>query len=153
MWKDIILFVHIAAAAVWAGSGVTLIAQVRNARSTGGIPDAVRAVQSIQWLDKRLYPATPLLTVAAGIAMVIMDDAWSFSDLWVYLALAFFVVSAVSAGVIGGKAAKEMEQLAEDGEIESPAMSAAFNRLMRANDVDMLFIAGMLALMVFKPVL
>ena len=151
MWNDLVLLVHIIGGIIWLGTIFFVLASVQQARKVGGIVAAADFVTEIEWLEKRIFPAAPLVTLLAGVGLVLLNDAWSFSDPWVYLALGLFVASLITAVAFGGKAANDMQRIAESDGRESPEFEAAFERGIRVWRVDSLIVTAILALMVFKP--
>lgn len=52
-----------------------------------------RTMTENEWLDDWIFTPAPLLVIATGITMAIMNDAWDFSQPWVYLAMGLIATS------------------------------------------------------------
>ena len=85
--------------------------------------------------------------------MVAVNDAWTFSQLWVTLALVLYAVSAFGFGTWTDRLfARALELLAEEG-VSGPGYVAATRKLIRVARVDGFVVISIIALMVFKPIL
>ena len=96
------------------------------------------------------YVAGPVLVLASGIVMVAVSNAWSFSDPWVYLAIALFVVGTVVAGTAGG-AERETKSVRESGEVDGVGLARLQVRYLRSVWASIVILASIEVLMVFKP--
>jgi hypothetical protein len=63
--------------------------------------EADRMLQQFAW-TKWLFLPMPLLALATGITMVVMNNGIGFGDLWVIIALSLLILSLVLAGGVGG---------------------------------------------------
>lgn len=94
-----------------------------------------------------VFIPAPLLVLATGITMVAVNDAWAFSQPWVYLTLALFVADAILAGAVGGKTIGRIQE----GWSQGADVSAFVDRYLSIAWVDVAILTVILALMVFKP--
>ena len=95
-----------------------------------------------------LFTIAPILVLATGIAQVAMSSQHEFSQLWIILAIVLFVVTAIMGGGIGGRWEKQMKEAREDGR----SLPSVFDRWLRLGWIEMLVLAAIVALMVYKPV-
>ncbi len=92
MVYDILLLIHILSAMVWVGGGFLVVAVERHAYKAGGRELFSQMRDALEWVDDRIFTPAPLLVVVTGVAMVVISNAWSFSQPWIYLALALIAV-------------------------------------------------------------
>lgn len=150
MYEVLILF-HILAAMVWVGGGLFIQAIGARVRAAEGPEAQGRHIVSIEWTGNRIFLPASLLTLLTGITMVIMQDAWSFSQLWISLALALFLVSAIAQGAVGSKVASAMGALAADRKTSTPEFAGFMRRFERLAWLDVVVLLVIVVLMVFKP--
>lgn len=81
--------------------------------------------------------------------MVSVSDAWSFSQLWVYLALILFLTGSVVFGAAGAE--KKIKAVREAGKVEGDEYSRVQGLYMRSAWLSMAVFASVVILMVFKP--
>jgi uncharacterized membrane protein len=91
-YYEILLFLHIAAATVWLGSGFFLQMLIFRAESAGddGLTRGIAANSG--WLAQRIFIPTSLAVLVLGILLTI-EGPWSFGDLWIVLGLAGYAAS------------------------------------------------------------
>ena len=91
-YYEALLFLHIAAAAVWLGSGLFLQMLVFRAgqQSDEGLLRGVAA--SSGWLAQRIFIPASLAVLVLGVLLTI-EGPWSFGDLWILLGLAGYAFS------------------------------------------------------------
>lgn len=86
---ELLVFLHVACASVWLGSGVALA--VLSFRAP--------IVELAEWLGPRVFGPASLGSFAFGLALV-FDGRWTFSPLWIQLGLGAFALStAINAGL------------------------------------------------------
>jgi hypothetical protein len=102
-WYDLLLLVHVLAAMTWVGGGVMLslmASRVRQSQTGSG-----EFARLLPFVGLRVLMPAVILVLATGIAMVLVDSAWSFRQPWVLAALglfaAAFLVGAVYLSRIG----------------------------------------------------
>jgi uncharacterized membrane protein len=111
-YYEVILFLHIAAAIVWLGSGFFLQMLVFRAGKTGdgGLMQGVASNSG--WMAQRIFIPASLAVLILGILLTI-EGPWSFGDLWIVLGLAGYAFSfLVGIGFIepeGKRIAKAMQ--------------------------------------------
>lgn len=144
---DILLVIHILSAVVWIGGVVGFLVMVQDAKRRDGVGAADAILQRVERLMMP-YLAGPLLVLATGITMVVMSDAWSFSQAWVLIALGLFVVGSLAFG--GGRnAEKELEVARSEGDLAT--ISDLSSRFVRSAGWSMAILASVEIFMVFKP--
>ncbi len=146
---EILLFVHVLSAILWIGGVAALLWTVRDARAREGAAGADPTLERVERL-LMVYIAGPLLVVVSGIAMVIVSDAWSFSQPWVYLALGLFVVGAAVFSTASG-AETQIKAARAAGTVASAEYAGLQSRFLNRSGLATAILAAVVILMVFKP--
>jgi uncharacterized membrane protein len=143
---EVLVLVHILSGMVWVGGGFVLVLVERHARYAGGDEEADRMIRRLEWTDDWIFTPAPLLVIATGVTMVIMNDAWAFSQPWVYLALGLILVEFVT----GYRDLQRMKASREMG-TGSPEYEAALRSYFRFAPVAIAILGVIVVLMVYKP--
>jgi uncharacterized membrane protein len=149
-WYTIILFVHILAGATWVGAGILVQGHAESVLRSEGLVAADKMLQQFAW-TKWLFLPMPLLALATGITMVVMNAGIDFGDLWVIIALSLFILSLILAGGVGGVYEKKLDALREAGTVDTPEFGHAFRLLLRVNAIEMVAVLVIVSMMVFRP--
>ena len=145
---EVMLFVHIVGAMVWIGGSIMLGFVSAKVQGTGDAQFRARFATAAGVVGP-VIGVSALLLLAAGIGMVLQSDAITLSELWVWLGLALFGVSAVVGAAYFGPASNRIVKALEAGQIEeADRRSRTFNMVSRLDTLLLLVIVG---LMVFKP--
>ena len=102
----VLLFAHIVAAVTWIG-GASFVQLFGIRASRTGEARRIEFLNDVAWIGQRVLTPAVLLTLAAGIGLV-LEGGWGFAQDWVIIALALFGV-ALAAGF--GYFGPEMERL------------------------------------------
>jgi uncharacterized membrane protein len=143
---DLLVIIHILSAMVWVGGGFVLVAVERHAHKRGGQAGLVRTMTELEWVDDWIFTPAPLLVIATGVTMVIVSDAWAFSQPWIYLALILIVLEFVA----GYRDLERLKKAREAG-VEAPEFAAALKAYMRFAPLAIAMLGAVVVLMVFKP--
>ena len=145
---ELLLFVHIVGAAIWVGGGVMLL--ILGTR-IGRVQDIAIRTQFVKDTSVvgPVIGASAIVVLAAGIGMVLNSPAIEISQLWVWLGLTLFAVSAITGGAYFGPTGKKIENALTAGNMDE------VNRLTRqitaVSRFDVLLLLVIVGLMVFKP--
>jgi uncharacterized membrane protein len=173
-------FVHVMASIVWIGSGVavlTVTAGMVRARDYAGVAALGRQSEK---LGTRLFAPSAMITLVAGVAMVIVGDL-SFASAWIVIGLVGVAASFVLGAVLGERAQAQLrEALASQGigvastagdspaaggtsaaggtpdvitqpTIDHAAVDVARRRLMTVSTIDLMVLTVVVWAMVAKP--
>lgn len=147
---ELLLFVHVLAAATWVGGAVIL--KVQTSRALKSDPDraAELALETSQVGTAVLMPASIVLLVA-GLWMVFESDI-GFDPLWVKLGLAIYVVSAVAGAAFLGPLYKKIGELRAERGPGDAEVTALVQRLATLSWVDLALLVAAIFVMTTKPV-
>lgn len=148
---EALLFVHILGGMIWVGGGIVFAMLVRQVASKETHGAADRLIDQAKYIYNAVFAPAVVLLLVTGITMVIVQDAWAFSQTWVWVALVLFAVAFVEGAVIGDRIEKQLLELRQAGEETSEVAVELFNRWMRSTNGSILTWLGILAMMVFKP--
>lgn len=146
---DFLLAVHLLAAVMWVGGGVTLHLMGRLATAAGG-ERLVAYTREANTIGPRLYAPLSLLLLTAGILLV--DEAgYEFSQAWISIALAGWLVSfALGVGFYPGQQKKLEEIVASEGP-DAPRVMQVYDRVQNVNLAELGILLLVVVDMAVKP--
>lgn len=145
-----LLFVHILMAIVWIGGGVTMQFLVARTQARG--PSAMAGLgKDIDWIGMRVFmPASGILLIA-GILMIVMFDAWSWTDPYIVIGLLGFVATFITGSMFLGPTSKKLGQVVEERGPEDPEVMALGKKLTTVSRIDLVVLIIVVWAMVYKP--
>ena len=145
---ELLLFVHVVAVAVWVGGSIMLGFVSARIEGTGDAAFRARFARAAGIVGP-LIGVSAVLVVASGLWMVVESDPIELSQLWVWLSLALFLLSAIVGAAYFAPASNRIIEALEGGQVEEADRQAGvFNLVSRLDTLLLLVIVG---LMVFKP--
>jgi len=146
---QVLLYVHIVCAVIWVGGAfyIQILAIIAN-RSTDP-SDLPRVGRWAEFVGTRVFVPASILLFLAGVAMVL--QAWNFGQLWVAVAVALWIVSALSGALYLGPRAQRVSKLFEAEGPSSVAARTLMGRVFLVSRLELVSFAVIIALMVFKP--
>lgn len=147
-----ILFVHILAGITWVGSGIAFQGSVESVLRKEGQLEADDLLERFAWAEKWIFIPTPLLALATGITMVVMNGGIRFTNLWVIVSLGLFLLALVLAGGVGGRYERQLRAHREAGTQASPEYGHLLRTYLQVNSVEMVAVLVIVSMMVFRPV-
>lgn len=147
-YYEILLFLHVATAIVWLGSGFFLQMLVWRAAATDDRPLLQGVATNSGWMAQRIFIPASLAVLVFGILLTI-EGPWSFGDLWIVLGLAGYAFSfLVGIGFIEpeGKRIAAAMQAGDEGR-------AAFHvrRINTVSRIELVVLYLVVAAMALKP--
>jgi uncharacterized membrane protein len=143
-----LLFVHIVTVSVWLGGSIMLAFVSGRIQRTGDAAFRARFARAAGVVGP-VIGVSAILVLASGIWMVLDSDPIELSQLWVWLGLALFIVSAVVGAAYFAPASDRIVKALEAGQVqEADRRARTFNLVSRLDTLLLLVIVG---LMVFKP--
>ena len=148
---ELAVLLHVVAAVFWVGGG--LYAQIVATRLANAGNDTATAAftSQIEWSGLRLFMPSSLVVLAAGVYMVVDNDAWAFSQTWVWLSLGIYALSFIIGMAFLGPTSGKLAQVLTESGASDPEYKAMLRRLMMVSRVDVLALFVVVALMVLKP--
>jgi uncharacterized membrane protein len=149
-YYEILLFLHIGAAAVWLGAAALFFVLFQRAKSAQDPVLAQRLGAHTEWLAKRLFIPVSLSVLMLGILLTI-EGPWSFDQLWILLGLAGMATTfAIGIGVIE-PSTKKMHAAMEANGPTHPDVARYNKRLDALGALDLTLLFSIVWDMALKP--
>ena len=146
---DLIKYVHVLAAIVWVGGAFyaqILAIQIQRSTDPDDIPKFGR---NAEYIGTRVFlPASIILFVAGAI---LVAQRWSFSQAWVSIAIALWLVSVLAGALYLGPRSKKIGELFAAEGPSSVAARTLVDRLFLVSRLELVSFAVIVFLMVVKP--
>ncbi|HEX7949085.1 MAG TPA: DUF2269 family protein [Candidatus Limnocylindrales bacterium] len=146
---DLIKYVHVLAAITWVGGAFyaqMLAIQLQRSTDPDDIPKFGRHAE---YIGTRVFiPASIVLFIAGAI---LVAQRWSFSQAWVSIAIALWLVSVLMGALYLGPRAKRIGELFVAEGPSSTAARAMVDRLFLVSRLELVSFAVIVFLMVVKP--
>lgn len=146
---DVLLFVHVLAAAVWIGGGIALVVIATQLSRTDEPARALRFMHETDRASNTIFIPSVLVVLAAGFGLI-YEGGWGY-PLWIVLALAGFGVTFATGMFVLGPTSSKLVKLAEERGYEDAEVVSASDGLLFVARFDMGVIVAVLALMALKP--
>jgi uncharacterized membrane protein len=150
-WYEFLLFVHIAAAVIWAG-GATII-QVYALRIMRA-SDPMRMADfghDVEWVANRTLLPSSALALVSGLWLVIDSDFWGFGDDWIVIGLILFAITFLAGALYFGPETGRLGKLAESEGPTSPVFQARLQRQLALTRADLMVLFLIIFDMATKP--
>lgn len=145
---SLLKFIHVVSAIVWVGGGFLLVllgVLARRARSEG---DLMAVLRQMGVIGPRLFMPASLVTLASGLAAVVVGGlAW---EAWLVLGLAGILMTAVFGHFVLRPRAERAMTFLSDRHRRSDGISASAGLFALAR-IDLAMLLSVVALMVLKP--
>ena len=96
----LLLLVHILAGMAWVGGAVVIQATLFAARRSQPPEGVDRVMRSFAWADTWLAIGAPLVVVITGVAMVLINGAWTFEQAWILGSIGLVVAALILAAAL-----------------------------------------------------
>lgn len=147
---ETLLAVHILAAALWVGGGVTMHVFGRRAKASGSNSRMVEFARDANVIGPRFYAPLSLVLLVAGILLV--DEAgYRFSDAFITVGFAGWIVSFVIGVTFYGAQGRKLEAVVAGEGVESPGIFPIYDRVMAVNVFELSVLLLVLVDMTVKP--
>ena len=145
-WYEFLLFVHIAAAAIWLGGAFTFQMYGTVVRRGGDPEEIARFAGRAGSLAEKMFVPASLVVILAGVGMMI-DGNWDWGQLWVVFALVTFGASFVTGLFVISPMAKRIPQVGPT----TPAGQDLIRRMFTILRIDLAYMYAIVFAMVVKP--
>lgn len=144
-------FGHILSAIVWLGGGLALSVVAARARASDD-PGAVRDfARTLVYTAPRVMTPGVVGTVVFGVALVLTNAAWDFSQVWVLIGLGLFVVAFLIGVVYMSRLGAQLGRIAEAPQETSADAQAVLGRWILGYRVVLVILVVIVWDMVAKP--
>jgi uncharacterized membrane protein len=149
-YYEVLLFLHIAFAIVWLGSGFLLQILGFRAEASGDPVKIKGLVDDADWLTNRLFIPSSLAVLVLGILATI-EGPWSFGDLWIVLGLVGYALTFLTGIALIAPQVRRLGAVMERDGGMSPAALAEVRKLFLIGRVDLVVLFAVVADMALKP--
>jgi hypothetical protein len=145
---DLLVFAHVLLAVI--GGGAAFATAIIGARTRAAAGEAQSFGLSLSNAVGQIL-VDPVLWVAGGlgIALVIVDDRWEFSDTWISIAFTLWIIAGVIGSFVLRRAGQQAVDAAEAGDGE--ALEGAQKQLAMFRGIHHLVLVLLILDMVFGP--
>lgn len=143
---DWLFFIHVMAAGTWLGAGIALFLLGRYAHQTG---TESKIIQIYEWIGPRIGGPITLLIPVTGVWMVLRNDSWGFTDVWVILGSVLFV--AMLGLAFGGHAPNYRRVGSAEVNGDKARVELLARRGFALAGIEVLVLVVIFGIMVFKP--
>jgi uncharacterized membrane protein len=146
---DLIKYVHVLAAITWVGGAFysqLMAIQIQRSTDPNDLPKFGRQVESI---GTRVFLPASIILFIAGVILV--AQRWSFSQAWVSIAIALWLVSLLAGALYLGPRSKKLGELFAAEGPTSVAARSLLARLFLVSRLELISFAVIVFLMVVKP--
>ena len=145
-----LLFVHVLSAMVWLGGGLTLMLAGFRARSSARPEAVAEFAGTVPFVGLRVLMPSVVVLLVTGIWQVLASSAWSFSHLWVRLALGLFILAFLVGAVYLSRVGIGLARATADNRLASEG-TALLNRWLVGYVVVLALLVVAVWDMIFKP--
>lgn len=144
-------FIHVIAVAVWFGAAVSINIMMGRLASKNDHAGSAVVAQQATWFSHHVFDPAAVVTLIAGIWMVLIDSALSFGDVWITIGFTGIILTlGIGHGMITPTVKKLGAVMASEGP-GSPAAEPLQKRIGMLSMLDVLILAVTIWAMVTKP--
>lgn len=147
---ELLLFVHVLAAAAWFGGALMSWLLFELALQADDPAWTLRLMEHEDRLATRLYIPASLLTLVAGITLVV-SGGYDFGDGFVIAGLVLFIWLFAMGMAVFAPAGARVRAAAEEHGVDSEAVRQCLRRVRAVSRFDTPLLALAILLMVTKP--
>lgn len=148
--REILLFGHLLAVAVWLGGGVMTQIHVSRAAAAGEPSVLAAAIRGASRSGRLVFMPAGLAVLGFGIALVV-QGGWGFEEPWIAVGFAGYLISTLIGMVFLGPRSRRAERLGAERGWESAEVGRIVRGMVQVMRVDVLILALVILDMVVKP--
>lgn len=146
---DVALAIHVLGAVIWVGGNIMFNVLAYRVQRGGTRQELVTMAAQLEWIGTRIFTPVGVIILLMGIYMV--SERWEFDFTFVTLGIVGFVISfGIGSGYLA-PTMKAAKALADEKGIDSPEVTAKFDRLFMVARLDGLLLAAVVVIMAVKP--
>lgn len=147
--EEIYMALHVTAAVVWVGGGTALTIFALLTQRTHDPHALANLIHQIEWISRRVFTPSALVTLGFGIALAAKMD--SGSPFWIDFGLVIWALSFVlGLAVIGPRTAKLKRLIGERG-LEDAVVQRGIAQVLRFARIDVTMLLLVVVDMAAKP--
>jgi uncharacterized membrane protein len=147
----LLLLLHILAAMAWVGGAIVIQGTVFAARRSQPPESVDRVMRSFAWADTWLALGAPLMVVMTGVAMVLINGAWSFERAWILGSIGLVIAYEVIALTVGARLYRQVEDARAQGRLGTAGHARTMRAWGRLGAMLLAMLVAIVGLMVLKP--
>lgn len=147
IWK----FLHVVAAIVWLGAGITLYLQFAYLGMNRDSAGLLKMTYMASWMGPRVFAPASVLTLVFGVIMVLTEDGLEFSDPFITIGFAGVIGSFILGMVFTEGRAKRYVEVAEAEGPDAPALEKLGKEIGNFSLADIVLLLFVVYAMVAKP--
>jgi uncharacterized membrane protein len=150
---ELLSLLHGLGVIAWVGGGIGLLVLDWLAGRAGDHSESVIVARQSKLLGQWLFGPAWTLTLATGVALVLTENRFSFTDAWILLGFVGIVTSPLiqmTAAERGRERLTAITANSGDGD-DSPRTRAAARSLSLLNTLDIAILVVVVGIMYFKP--
>jgi uncharacterized membrane protein len=151
-WYGVFKSIHVLAAVIWLGGGVTITMLAWQAQRTKDNAQLLQIGKQAEWLSMRVFVPSALVVVAMGFVLM-HKGGWGYSHFWALFGLIAWGISFLVGAAFLGPESGKLARLVETKGPEDPEVIARLNRIISVARTDVVLILLVAADMVAKPFL
>jgi uncharacterized membrane protein len=144
-------FVHITSAVIWVGGGVVLSVIGQRVRRSGDATLLAEFARTLSYVGLRVFTPAVVVVLVTGVWLVFAEGSGDFTQLWVVLALAAFLVAFLIGAAYLSRSAIRLERVMSAPAPDIAAAREALGRWLLGYGVVLAVLVFALWDMVFKP--
>jgi uncharacterized membrane protein len=151
MSYEVLLTVHVAAAVLWVGGGISTILMAFRMKRAGSGSEMAAFAKNIEWLGKFYYTPLSLVALIFGILLVRQMESVTVSDFFVQYGLTGIVLTiAIGAGFLGPQSGRLGKLIDEKG-FGAPEVQRLLARILLVARIDSAMLFSVVLVMALKP--
>jgi uncharacterized membrane protein len=147
---DFLLTVHILAAIIWLGGGISMHILGRRVLKRGDAEEIYKFSAEVNVIGMRIYAPTSLILLVAGILLV-NEAGYEFSQLWITLAFVGWIISFIIGVAYYGPQDKKLQALVAAEGPTAPGVVANVRQALTVNSIEILILLLVVVDMTTKP--
>jgi uncharacterized membrane protein len=146
---EILNFVHILAAAVWVGGGITLQVLAGRARRSADPVHLQGVMSGTSAVARFVFAPAALVLFVAGFGLIAEGD-WEW-DPWIHFGLGVWALTFLSSIAFLGPESGRIAALVESGGVAAPEVRERLGRYFMVAGIESTLLILVIADMVVKP--
>jgi uncharacterized membrane protein len=148
---SVLEFVHVLMAIVWVGGVLVTQFYVLLASRAEDPGRKMKLFADISWIGLHVFVPAAFVLVIAGISMVLISDAWTFGQTWIWASLSVYVLSLGTGMAFIGPENGRLAALAAERGPTDPEVVRRSARLLAVFRSEALLLVVVVWMMVVKP--